>query len=90
MKEDLDKAPMITGTVHNHGISTKIITIKMAKAWALVTLAILTQDSRQDTIKVIMVISMIIVATTTAVAAVAVVDSMAVMVEAATTNMVAL
>lgn len=60
---DLAKAPIITGTVHSRGISTRIITIKMVLAWELVTLEALTQDSRQDTIKVIMVNSMTIAAT---------------------------
>jgi len=60
---DLAKAPIITGTVLNRGISTRIITIKMALAWQQVILEALTQDSRQDTIKVIMVNSVTIVAT---------------------------
>jgi phosphatidylinositol kinase/protein kinase (PI-3 family) len=60
---DLAKAPIITGTVLNRGISTRIISIKMVLAWEQVILEALTQDSRQDTIKVIMVNSMTIVAT---------------------------
>jgi hypothetical protein len=63
LEVDLAKAPIITGTVHSRGISTRIITIKMVLAWELVTLEALTQDSRQDTIKVIMVNSVTIVAT---------------------------
>jgi hypothetical protein len=63
LEVDLAKAPIITGTVLSHGISTRIITIKMVLAWELVIMEALTQDSRQDTIKVIMVNSMTIAAT---------------------------
>jgi hypothetical protein len=59
------KAPIITGTEHKRGISTRIITIKMFLAWEPVTLGILTQDSRQDTIKAIMVINLMTIAATT-------------------------
>jgi hypothetical protein len=64
LEVDLAKAPIITGTVHSRGISTRIITIKVVLAWELVILGALTQDSRQDTIKVITVTSMTIAATT--------------------------
>jgi uncharacterized membrane protein len=47
----------MAGTVNNHGISAKIISIiQMLQAWVKVTLAQVTQDSMlQDIIKVIMV-----------------------------------
>jgi hypothetical protein len=83
LEVDLTKAPIITGTVLSHGISTRIITIKMVLAWELVIMEALTQDSRQDTIKVIMVNSMTIAATISdVVVAVAEVSTEATVVEA--------
>jgi hypothetical protein len=47
----------MAGTVNNHGISAKIISIiQMLQAWVTVTMDQITQDSMlQDIIKVIMV-----------------------------------
>jgi hypothetical protein len=61
----LAKATTITGTDHNRGISTRIIKIKVVLAWVLVTSETLTQDSRQDTIKAIMVINSMTIAAAT-------------------------
>lgn len=88
MGEGLDKAPIIiTGTARSHGISTRIITIKMVSAWALVILGILTQDSRQATIKVIMASSMTIAAITSDVAGDVAAAIMAATAEEATSTM---
>lgn len=62
----LDKAPIVTGTVHKHGISTRITTIKAVLPVELVILETLILASRLVTTRVIMANPMISVETTMA------------------------